>query len=54
MRPICKELKLEPYTPDISDVAEFLDSIEYKKVKTKYTKGSDWTAISYTDMDQTH
>ena len=48
MRPICKELTLEAYD-DISilnSVAAHLDGIEYKKVKTKYTKGSDWTAIS--------
>ena len=45
-RPILKELSLEPYTGDLSGVAEFLDNIDFLKVKTKYTKGKDWTAIS--------
>ena len=45
-RPILKELNLESYTPDISDVGEYLNNLEFKKVKTKYTKGEDWTAIS--------
>ena len=46
-RPILKELSLEPYTPDISDVGEYLNDLEFKKVKTKYSKGEDWTAISF-------
>ena len=45
-RPILKELALEPFTEDLSGVAEFLDNIDFLKVKTKYTKGKDWTAIS--------
>ena len=45
-RPILKELALEPFTEDLSGVAEFLDNIDFTKVKTKYTKGKDWTAIS--------
>ena len=45
-RPILKELALEPFTGDLSGVAEFLDNIDFTKVKTKYTKGKDWTAIS--------
>ena len=46
-RPILKELSLEPYTEDLSGVAEFLDTLgDFQKVKTKYTKGKDWTAIS--------
>ena len=45
-RPLLKELDLEPFTEDLSGVAEFLDNIDFCKVKTKYTKGKDWTAIS--------
>ena len=45
-RPLLKELDLEPFTDDFSGVAEFLDNIDFLKVKTKYTKGKDWTAIS--------
>ena len=45
-RPLLKELDLEPFAEDLSGVAEFLDNIDFLKVKTKYTKGKDWTAIS--------
>ena len=45
-RPLLKELDLEPFTEDLSGVAEFLDNIDFLKVKTKYTKGKDWTAVS--------
>jgi len=45
-RPLMKELALEPFTEDLSVAAEFLDNIDFTKVKTKYTKGKDWTAIS--------
>ena len=41
-----KELPLEPCTEDLSGAAEFLDNLDFTKVKTKYTKGNDWTAIS--------
>ena len=46
IRPIMKELTLEPFTEDLSGVAEFLDNLDFLKVKTKYTKGKDWTALS--------
>jgi hypothetical protein len=42
-----KELNIEPYTKSLKDVGVFLDNFEFKKVKTKYTKGDDWTAISF-------
>ena len=45
-RPLMKELALEPCTEDLSGAAEFLDNLDFTKVKTKYTKGNDWTAIS--------
>jgi len=44
---IIKELNIEPYTKSLQDVGTFLDNLEFKKVKTKYTKGDDWTAISF-------
>jgi hypothetical protein len=44
--PLMKELALEPCTEDLSGTAEFLDDLDFTKVKTKYTKGNDWTAIS--------
>ena len=46
IRPILKELTLEPCTENLTEAAEFLDNLDFTKVKTKYTKGSDWTAIS--------
>ena len=45
-RPLMKELALDPCTEDLSGAAEFLDDLDFTKVKTKYTKGNDWTAIS--------
>ena len=45
-RPLMKELALEPCIEDLSGAAEFLDDLDFTKVKTKYTKGNDWTAIS--------
>jgi len=45
IRPILKELTLEPYTPDMSDVGKYLNDLEFKKVKTKYAK-TGWDAIS--------
>ena len=45
-RPILKELNLDPCTQGLSQAAERLEWCEFKKVKTKYTKGEDWTAIS--------
>ena len=45
-RPLMKELALEPCTEDLSGAAEFLDNLDFTKVKTKYPKGNDWTAIS--------
>ena len=43
---IIKELNIEPYTKSLKDVGVFLENLEFKKVKTKYTKGEDWMAIS--------
>ena len=45
-RPLMKELALKPCAEDLSGAAEFLDNLDFTKVKTKYTKGKDWTAIS--------
>ena len=43
---LMKELALEPCAEDLTAAAEFLDNLDFTKVKTKYTKGADWTAIS--------
>ena len=42
-----KELNIEPYENSVEKIATFLDNVEFKKVKTKYTKGDDWTALSF-------
>ena len=42
-----KELNIEPYKNSLEKVSTFLDNFEFKKVKTKYTKGDDWTALSF-------
>jgi hypothetical protein len=45
-RPLMAELAIEPCTEDLTATAKFLDDLDFTKVKTKYTKGNDWTAIS--------
>ena len=40
------ELPLKPYKKDLSIVADYLDASNFTKVKTRYTKGNDWTALS--------
>ena len=42
-----KELNIEPYNKSLENVSEFLDDLDFRKVKTKYTKGDAWTAISF-------
>jgi hypothetical protein len=42
-----KELNIEPYKNSLKTISTFLDDFEFKKVKTKYTKGDDWTALSF-------
>ena len=42
-----KELNIEPYNKSLEEVSKFLDDLDFRKVKTKYTKGDAWTAISF-------
>ena len=46
--PVLKEVNIEPYTDydALSSAASFLDTMQFSKVKTRYTKGTDWTALS--------
>ena len=44
--PVIKELQVEPSLLDFDGVLEYIDNTEFSKVKTKYSKGDDWTAIS--------
>ena len=46
-RKVIKHLNIDPYTKPLESVGTFLDNLEFKKVKTKYTKGEDLTAISF-------
>lgn len=43
---VIKELDIEPAKYDWSLVLDCIDNTEFSKVKTKYSKGDDWTAIS--------
>ena len=35
------------YDKSLEDVSKFLDDLDFRKVKTKYTKGDIWTVISF-------
>ena len=43
---VIKELPIEPAKLDFDGVLNYIDNTEFSKVKTKYSKGDDWTAIS--------
>ena len=43
---VLKELNIEPSLLDLGRVLNYIDNTEFSKVKTKYSKGDDWTAIS--------
>ena len=43
---VIKELPVEPSLLDFDGVLNYIDNTEFSKVKTKYSKGDDWTAIS--------
>ena len=44
--PVIRELPVEPSLLDLGSVLNYIDNTEFSKVKTKYSKGDDWTAIS--------
>ena len=44
--PVIKELPVKPLLLDFDGVLDYIDNTEFSKVKTKYSKGDDWTAIS--------
>jgi len=44
---VIKELDIEPAKYDWSLVLDCIDNTKFSKVKTKYSKGDDWTAISF-------
>ena len=43
---VIKELPVEPSLLDFDGVLNYIDNTEFSKVKTKYSRGDDWTAIS--------
>ena len=43
---VIKHLDIEPAKYDWSLVLDCIDNTKFSKVKTKYSKGDDWTAIS--------
>ena len=43
---VIKELSIEPCNYNLNGVLDYIDNSKFSKVKTKYSKGDDWTAIS--------
>ena len=43
---VIKELSIEPCNYNFNGVLDYIDNSKFSKVKTKYSKGDDWTAIS--------
>ena len=43
---VIKHLDIEPSLLNFNGVLDYIDNTEFSKVKTKYSKGDDWTAIS--------
>ena len=44
---VIKELPIEPAKYNFKYLLDYIDNAEFSKVKTKYSKGDDWTAISF-------
>ena len=43
---VIKELSIEPCNYNFNGVLDYIDNSKFSKVKTKYSKGDDWTSIS--------
>ena len=43
---VIKHLDVEPASLNYSAVLDYIDNTKFSRVKTKYSKGDDWTAIS--------
>ena len=43
---VIKHLDIEPSLLNFSGVLDYIDNTKFSRVKTKYSKGDDWTAIS--------
>ena len=43
---VIKELPLTPCDYNFNGVLDYIDNTKFSRVKTKYSKGDDWTAIS--------
>ena len=43
---VIEELPIEPVNFNFGGVLDFIDNSKFSKVKTKYSKGDDWTAVS--------
>ena len=41
-----RELPIEPSLLNFNGVLDYIDNTKFSRVKTKYSKGDDWTAIS--------
>ena len=43
---VIKELPITPCDYNFNGVLDYIDNTKFSRVKTKYSKGDDWTAIS--------
>ena len=43
---VIQELPIDPVDYNFAGVLDYIDNSKFSKVKTKYSKGDDWTAIS--------
>ena len=43
---VIEELPIEPVNFNFGGVLDYIDNSKFSKVKTKYSKGDDWTAVS--------
>ena len=43
---VIQELPIDPIDYNFAGVLDFIDNTKFSRVKTKYSKGDDWTAIS--------
>ena len=43
---VIQELPIDPVDYNFAGVLDYIDNTKFSRVKTKYSKGDDWTAIS--------
>ena len=43
---VIQELPIDPVDYNFNGVLDYIDNTKFSRVKTKYSKGDDWTVIS--------